>query len=104
MTDDQAPPTPVPPAAQAPYPAHPAPHVHSNIPVAKKEEPAPPAIGALGFSLIGGAVAAAIGIAFALPLFRKRADAAKPVRKAATPRKKAAPRKAAAPRKRKTES
>ena len=50
MTDDQAPPTPVPPASQAPYPAHPAPHVHSDIPVAKKQEPAPPAIGALGFS------------------------------------------------------
>ena len=107
MTEDQAPPTPVPPAAQAPYPAHPAPHGHTDeIPVAKKAETGVGGLGVsgLGIGLIGGAVAAAIGLAFALPLFRKRPAPAKTGRKNAAPRKAAARRKPAAPRKRKTDN
>lgn len=91
MTDDQAPPTPLPPAAQSPYPAHPKPQQHS-APVAKEAAPvAVPGIGALGLSLIGGAVAAAIGFAVYEGLFRRRPAPA--ARRTATRRKAATKRK-----------
>jgi hypothetical protein len=92
MTEDEVPPTPLPPAAQPPYPAHPAPHAETP------DEPAPqpnlspvesaPAIGALGVTLIGGAVAAAVGLFVAIPLFRRRRAGSKAAPKARRPRRK----------------
>jgi len=79
MTEDQAPPTPLPPAAQPPYPAHPEPHAHDQVePHPIPQAPAEPApiegagIGPLGMTMIGGAVAAAVGLLVAIPLFRRR--------------------------------
>jgi hypothetical protein len=78
MQDDHAPPTPLPPAAQSPYPPHPEPKVHSDLPVAAKAEPrAPEGLGVLGATLIGGAVAGAVGLLIAVPLLRRRAKAAR---------------------------
>ena len=77
MNDDEAPPTPLPPAAQPPYPAHPAPQQHSE-PAASAEDAAPAAgagLGPLGLTLIGGAVAA-VGLAIALPFLRRKAKPA----------------------------
>ena len=81
MTENEAPPTPLPPAAQSPYPAHPAPQAH-DADESDSEQTAPlmppdtgPAIGALGVTLIGGAVAAAVGLLIAIPLFRRRPQA-----------------------------
>jgi hypothetical protein len=86
MTEDQAPPTPLPPAAQAPYPSHPAPHPHSaKLPVQPPVESA--GVGGLGIALLGGAVAAAIGLLVAVPLFQRRAKASQPKRKASAARK-----------------
>ncbi|WP_294393476.1 hypothetical protein [uncultured Sphingomonas sp.] len=87
MQDDQTTaPTPLPPAAQAPYPAHPAPQPRVDLPVAKKnnaEAAVPTALGALGITLIGGAVAGAIGLLIAGPLLARKA---KPEPKARTRR------------------
>jgi hypothetical protein len=80
------PPNPLPPAAQAPYPAHPAPHVEpAAIPVASSPEHAE-GLGVLGMTLIGGAVAGTIGLLIAAPFLRRKA-APKPKR--AVRRKKA---------------
>ncbi len=80
MTDDLPPPTPLPPAAQSPYPAHPAPHPPARetggAPGATPSSPPAQAtgLGTRGLLLIGGGLAAAaLGIALALPLFRSRA-------------------------------
>ena len=77
MTDEKAPPTPLPPAAESPYPEHEAPHPQRDEalehPHAHPHEG--PAIGALGVTLIGGAVAAAVGLLIAVPLFRRKAKA-----------------------------
>ncbi|WP_404710769.1 hypothetical protein [Sphingomonas sp. MMS24-J13] len=87
MTEDEAPPTPLPPAAEPPYPAHPAPAANNDEPAATPEDVAPAAgagLGPLGMTLIGGAVAA-VGLAIAMPFLRRRMKkAAKPGR---TPRK-----------------
>jgi hypothetical protein len=77
MQDDLTPPTPVPSAAQPPYPPHPEKQVHIDIPVAAKNDDAPqesvtPTFGVLGATLIGGAVAGAIGLLVAVPLLRGR--------------------------------
>ncbi len=77
MTEDKAPPAPLPPAAEPPYPAHPAPQEHSDTPAVSAEEVAPAAgagLGPLGMTLIGGAVAA-VGLAIALPFLRRRRKA-----------------------------
>jgi hypothetical protein len=76
MTDEQTPPTPVPPAAQPPYPEQTAPHPQRDEALENLPEHAPaasdgPAIGALGVTLIGGAVAAAVGALVAIPLLRR---------------------------------
>jgi hypothetical protein len=82
MTEDEAPPTPLPHAAQSPYPAHPAPHAHRDEPPPPAHVPEGPAIGALGITLIGGAVAAALSLLVAIPLLRRKP---KPVHKQAPP-------------------
>ena len=73
MTEETAPPTPLPPAAEAPYPPHPAPHGATHtIPVAKKADPIVAAgLGGLGVTLIGGALAATIGLLVAIPFFKR---------------------------------
>lgn len=107
MQDDVAPPTPLPPAAQPPWPAHPAPIRHADDPaphgatsadMARARPAVAPAgaLGGLGVALIGGAIAAAIGLAVALPLLRGGA------RPATTPRRASA--KARAPKKPRTAS
>jgi predicted lipid-binding transport protein (Tim44 family) len=88
MSEDEAPPTPLPPAAQPPYPAHPAPAAHNDEPVDKADEgvlAAGAGLGPLGFTLIGGAVAA-VGLAIAMPFLRRRM-------KKEAPKPKRAPRK-----------
>jgi hypothetical protein len=81
------PPMPVPPASQPPYPAHPTPHVESAaIPVAKPAESGN-GLGVLGMTLIGGAVAGAIGLLIASPFLRRTAPAK--AKRAPTRRKKA---------------
>ena len=72
MTEDETPPTPLPPAAQSPYPPHPAPHPHHDALSVPEHVPEGPAIGALGITLIGGAVAAAVGLLVAIPLMRRK--------------------------------
>ena len=69
MTDEKAPPTPLPPAAESPYPEHEAPHPQRDDALEHAHEG--PAIGALGVTLIGGAVAAAVGLLVAIPLVRR---------------------------------
>lgn len=80
MTTDHTP-----PAARSPYPQHSAPHPQRDEalahlpPVLSHSTPAVPPIGALGATLIGGAVAVAIG-ALLTPLFwrsKAKADPAK---------------------------
>ena len=109
MQNDIAPPGHVPPAAQPPFPAHPAPMKHAADPAphgatsddVARAHPAPPppgAIGTLGFALIGGAIAAAIGLAVAVPLLRGQAKPAAARRRTpATPRAPKKPRTASTP-------
>lgn len=71
MIEDDAPPNPLPPAAQSPYPdrtQHP-PHDAPRLPA---HVPEGPAIGALGITLIGGAIAAGLGLLIAIPLLRRK--------------------------------
>jgi hypothetical protein len=80
MTDETAPPTPLPPAAEPPYPAHPAPHGATHtLPVAdqaaQKANPTIAGFGGLGVTLIGGALAATIGLLVAIPFFKRKAPA-----------------------------
>lgn len=82
MHEETPPPIPLPPAAQSPYPAHPAPHPASHRP----PPPPPPGIGLLGAALIGGAVAAAVGALIAFPLWRRRTEA-QPPKRGGRPRK-----------------
>jgi hypothetical protein len=87
MTDEKAPPTPLPPAAESPYPEHEAPHPQRDE--ALEHPPAHahegPAIGALGVTLIGGAVAAAVGLLVAIPLMRRNQKKKSPVKRTAVP-------------------
>lgn len=98
MTEDATPPTPLPPAAQSPYPAHPAPQArHDETPAeAPSTEVTVPiagiGLGPLGMTLIGGAVAA-VGLAIAMPFLWRR----KP--KAPAPKPRSAPRKRTTPKK-----
>ncbi|UAK24589.1 hypothetical protein [Sphingomonas nostoxanthinifaciens] len=90
MTDQTPPPGPIPPAAQSPFPPHPAPKAHGEAPLPEKPAPAPtlvPGIGTFGFTLLGGALAAAIGVIVVRPLLKRRA---KPAAKRKAPRRKPA--------------
>jgi hypothetical protein len=89
MTEDQAPPTPLPPASEAPYPERPAPHPQRDEALDHLPESGP-AIGALGITLASGAVAAALGLLVAIPLLRRRKPKAKPAPRARRPRRKRA--------------
>jgi len=73
MTEEKAPPTPLPPAAESPYPDHPAEHPQRDdaLDHPPAHLPEGPGIGALGVTLIGGAVAAAVGLLVAIPLVRR---------------------------------
>jgi hypothetical protein len=68
MTDETAPPTPLPPAAESPYPEQEGSHPQRDEALEQLDGRA---IGALGVTLIGGAVAAAVGLLVAIPLVRR---------------------------------
>lgn len=87
MSDNEIPPAPLPPAADSPFPEHPAPHPQRDEALDQLPEHVPegPAIGALGVTLIGGAVAAAVGLLIAVPLFRRKAKAKAVVKPRPTP-------------------
>lgn len=89
-TEDQSPRAPLPPAAEPPYPEHPAPHPQRDEALAAPEHmPEGPAIGGLGVALIGGALAAAVGLLLTIPLFRRKPKPApKPAPRARQPRRK----------------
>ena len=79
MREDEAPPIPPPHGAEAPYPDQPAPHPQRDEALKAMHEGH--GMGALGATLIGGAVAAAVGLLVAIPLVRrakKKPTAAKP--------------------------
>ena len=95
MTEDTAPPTPLPPEAEPPYPPHGA-ATHPQRDEALEHLPEGPAIGALGVTLIGGGVAAAVALLLAIPLLRRKKKPAAPA-----PKAKAAPR-ARRPRRKRT--
>jgi hypothetical protein len=69
MHEDEAPPIPQPHEAQTPYPENPAPHPQRDEVLKHLRETQ--GIGALGVTLIGGAVAAAVGLLVAIPLLRR---------------------------------
>jgi hypothetical protein len=95
MTEDKAPPTPLPPEAEPPYPPHGA-AAHPQRDEALSHLPEGAAIGALGVTLIGGAVAATVGLLLAIPLLRRKKKPA-----AVAPKAKAAPQ-ARRPRRKRT--
>jgi hypothetical protein len=90
MTEDKAPPIPLPPEAEPPYPPHGA-AAHPQRDEALNHMLEGPGIGALGVTLIGGAVAATVGLLFAIPLLRRKAKPA-PAPTSVPPKTKAAPR------------
>ena len=69
MREDEAPPIPPPHGAQAPYPEGQAPHPQRDE--ALEQLRGAQGIGTLGVTLIGGAVAAAVGLMVAIPLVRR---------------------------------
>jgi hypothetical protein len=90
MREDEVPPIPPPHGAEAPYPEQPAPHPQRDEALEKMHGHG---IGTLGVTLIGGAVAAAVGLLVAIPLVRraKKTPApakAKPAPQARRPRRK----------------
>jgi hypothetical protein len=79
MRKEEAPPIPPPHGAEAPYPEGQAPHPQRDE--ALEQLRGAQGIGTLGVTLIGGAVAAALGLLVAIPLVRrakKRPAPAKP--------------------------
>jgi len=95
MRDDEAPPIPAPHSAQAPYPEGQAPHPQRDEALEQLRQAQ--GIGTLGVTLIGGAVAAAVGLLVAIPLVRRAkkkpapaAPKAKPTPQARRPRRKRA--------------
>jgi len=78
MRKDEAPPIPPPHGAEAPYPEGQAPHPQRDE--ALEQLRSAQGMGTLGVTLIGGAVAAAVGLLVAIPLVRraKKKPAAKP--------------------------
>jgi len=84
MREDEAPPIPPPHGAESPYPEHPAPHPQRDAALEQMRKGH--GIGTLGVTLIGGAVAAAVGLLVAIPLVRRAKEkpaAAKPARRPA---------------------
>lgn len=69
MREDEAPPIPPPHGAEAPYPEGQAPHPQRDE--ALDELRKAQGIGTLGVTLIGGAVAATVGLLVAIPLVRR---------------------------------
>ena len=69
MREDEAPPMPPPHGAQTPYPENPAPHPQRDE--ALEQLGKAQGIGTLGVTLIGGAVAATVGLLVAIPLVRR---------------------------------
>jgi hypothetical protein len=94
MRDDEAPPIPPPHGAEAPYPEHPSPHPQRDEALEALRHGH--GIGTLGVTLIGGAVAAAVGLLVAIPLVRR-------AKKKPAPKPKAAPA-ARRPRRKRTEA
>jgi hypothetical protein len=95
MREDEAPPIPPPHGAEAPYPEYPAPHPQRDEALEKMRRAG--GMGPLGVTLIGGAVAAAVGLLVAIPLVRrakgakrKPAARARPASQARRPRRKRA--------------
>jgi|KBSMisStaDraftv2_1062788.scaffolds.fasta_scaffold19649_5 hypothetical protein len=93
MRDDEAPPIPPPHGAEAPYPETQAPHPQRDAALERLQ--GAHGIGTLGVTLIGGAVAAAVGLLVAIPLVRRAkkkpaATKAKPAPQARRPRRKRA--------------
>ncbi len=83
MTDEQSSPAPLPPSSTPPYPSQEAPHpqrdealkhLPEQLTTRMPEESgvAHAGIGALGVTLIGGAVAAAVGLLLAVPLLQRK--------------------------------
>jgi len=79
MREDETPPIPPPHGAEAPYPEHQAPHPQRDE--ALEEMRQAQGIGPLGVTLIGGAVAAAVGLLVAVPLMRRAKSGKKPAAK-----------------------
>lgn len=89
MHEDKAPPIPPPHGAQAPYPEKPAPHPQRDEALERLHQSQ--AMGTLGITLIGGAVAAALGLLVAIPLVRRaKKKPAKATTRAPRPRRKRA--------------
>ena len=94
MREDEAPPIPPPHGAEAPYPEQSSPHPQRDEALKQMRESQ--GIGTLGMTLIGGAVAAAVGLLVAIPLVRRAKTArsrpatpkAKPTPQARRPRRK----------------
>jgi len=90
MREDEAPPIPPPHGAEAPYPEQPAPHPQRDEALEQLRKSQ--GIGTLGVTLIGGAVAAAVGLMVAIPLVRrakkKPAAKSKPAPQPRRPRRK----------------
>ena len=91
MREDEAPPIPPPHGAEAPYPEQPAPHPQRDEALEQLRKSQ--GIGTLGVTLIGGAVAAAVGLMVAIPLVRRAkkkpaAAKSKPAPQARRPRRK----------------
>lgn len=93
MREDEAPPIPPPHGAEAPYPEHSSPHPQRDDALNHLREGQ--GMGMLGMTLIGGAVAAAVGLLVAIPLVRRAkekpaATKTKPTPQARRPRRKRA--------------
>lgn len=94
MREDEAPPIPPPHGAEAPYPENHSPHPQRDAALETMRDGQ--GIGALGMTLIGGAVAAAVGLLVAIPLVRSAR------KKPASPKRKPAPQ-ARRPRRKRTD-
>jgi len=82
MREDEAPLIPPPHGAESPYPEGKAPHPQRDEALDQLRQAQ--GIGTLGVTLIGGAVAAAVGLLVAIPLVRRaKKRPAAPVRKPA---------------------
>lgn len=90
LPPDAAPPGHLPAAATPPWPLQPPPHgaAVATIPVKPREEHG---LSTLAVALIGGATAAAIGLAIAIPLLRRPAKPAPRRAGSAKPRAKRKP-------------
>jgi hypothetical protein len=83
MREDEAPPIPPPHGAEAPYPENQSPHPQRDA--ALEALKTGHGIGTLGVTLIGGAVAAAVGLLVAIPLVRRAKKKPAPAKAKSTP-------------------